>query len=95
MIEGSDDDVATRVRRSAVPAGEEDEEETGALRHRLADADLDSESGDEEAEVDEEALAVRRLRLRERAMSKIQQEEEVRRLSEMQCRVPLTFHEKK
>uniref|UniRef100_A0A2P2I457 Microfibrillar-associated protein 1-like n=1 Tax=Hirondellea gigas TaxID=1518452 RepID=A0A2P2I457_9CRUS len=75
VIEGSDreEDEADEDAE----AGTEDSE-TSRLRHRLADAELDSDSAeDETAEVDEEALAMRRQKMRERAMSKIQQEEEI------------------
>ena len=54
-----------------------DEEGEGGLRHRLAGAELDSGDSGGEDEVDEEALALRRQRMRQRAMTKVQEEEEV------------------
>lgn len=85
VIEGSDNEEESSVvqaKDTTTAAEDKDDEErtesgTLGLRHRLADADLESDSGGEEAEVDEEALATRRQRLRERAISKIQLEEEV------------------
>ncbi|KAA0202749.1 hypothetical protein HAZT_HAZT006258 [Hyalella azteca] len=76
-----------RIEQPEVIEGEESDEDatplatpatadSGASKHRLADADADSDSA-EEAEVDEDVLASRRQRLRECAMNKIQQEEEV------------------
>ena len=79
--DASDDDSSIQRRRHPVTTTTTDGETSpdgAALRHRLEDAQLDSgESGDEEAEADEGVLAVRRQRLREKAMTKIHLEEEV------------------
>lgn len=78
-----DEEMMTQRRRIAqseiVEVSEDEEREKEETRpamvwpsHRLADSDSESED-----EMDEEELANRRLRLREKAMQKAQQEEEV------------------
>lgn len=100
VIEGSDEsegddsdsNFGRRRRPRGSPDGGDEEEEddlSAAARHRLADADGDSSSGDDDGEVDEAVMALRRQKLRERAMNKIQQEEEVRQQSMFLC---ITLH---